>query len=298
MVIFDLHMHSNFSRDGEFTPKQLIQMCHEKGLKYVALSDHNDYKGIDEMIEEGKKLNITVFPAIEFDTLFENLEVHLLGYNFDYHDPYFKDLASRIDHSIDSALSKRIELFRKNYGVEIDEKEVYEKTLPKENPFYTLCDLMLNDPKNSHISDFKDYIKGGKRSSPQAVNFYWDKCSAGTKNYVKIDFPDFKKTVAKIHELGGICILAHPWKNFYQNEALLLKAIEAGIDGIEAYSNYHEEKHNLYYEDFCQKHNLIMTCGSDFHGKTKPNIKLGEYGYNKDDGQQLINKFMNKLLPR
>lgn len=295
MTNFDFHMHSNVSRDGEYTPTQLINMAKDKGLQYVALCDHNNYLGIDEMIEEGKKAEITVIPAIEFDTMFEGHEVHLLGYNIDYHDAYFKNLAKHIDTIMDDAMAERFAKFRENYGVQIDEKEVYAKTPEGENPFFTLVSLMLNDPANKDIADFQDYLSGGKRCDPSVVNFYWDHCSAGTKNYVEVAYPDFKKTVDIIHKTGGIAVLAHPWKTFYQKETLLNKAIAYGIDGIEAYSNYHEPLHNEYYETFCREHDLLITCGSDFHGRKKPNIQIGEYGYHKDNATQILNDFLVKI---
>ena len=33
----------------------------------------------------------------------------------------------------------------------------------------------------------------------------------------------------KIHDAGGIAVLAHPFRTFYHNEELLEKAIESGI---------------------------------------------------------------------
>ena len=54
MKNFDLHMHSNYSKDGELTPKELIAIAKEKELEVIALSDHDCMLGIDEMIEEGK----------------------------------------------------------------------------------------------------------------------------------------------------------------------------------------------------------------------------------------------------
>ena len=56
MTNFDLHMHSNISNDGELTPEELIELAHKQGLRYVALSDHNDYRGIEKMQEAGKSL--------------------------------------------------------------------------------------------------------------------------------------------------------------------------------------------------------------------------------------------------
>ena len=44
----DLHMHSLYSDDGEFTPTQLVEMCHEAGVKIMAIADHNWVKAIEE----------------------------------------------------------------------------------------------------------------------------------------------------------------------------------------------------------------------------------------------------------
>ena len=144
------------------------------------------------------------------------------------------------------------------------------------------------------IEDFKDYIPGGKRSDPAPVNFFWDKCMPGSDLYVKAYNPDFKMTIQKIHEAGGLAIVAHPYQTFYEHEERLQYALDCGIDGLEAYSNYHKPFHNTYYEDFAHKHNLLITCGSDFHGEKKPSIRLGEYGLTKD-GTSFLETFLQAL---
>lgn len=59
----------------------------------------------------------------------------------------------------------------------------------------------------------------------------------------------------------------------------LLKNLESiisrGIKGLEVYSSYHNIHQVLFYKKFALKHNLLITCGSDFHGKTKPDIHIG-----------------------
>ena len=47
MSWLDLHMHSEVSLDGEYSPKQLAGLCHETGLKVAALSDHNSVRGVE-----------------------------------------------------------------------------------------------------------------------------------------------------------------------------------------------------------------------------------------------------------
>lgn len=66
MKNFDLHMHSNYSKDGELTPKELIAIAKEKELEVIALSDHDCMLGIDEMIEEGKKKEFVLFLLSNF----------------------------------------------------------------------------------------------------------------------------------------------------------------------------------------------------------------------------------------
>ena len=61
----DLHMHSLYSDDGEFTPSQLVEMCHEAGVKIMAIADHNWVKAIYEAkkkAEELKSLKVYVKP--------------------------------------------------------------------------------------------------------------------------------------------------------------------------------------------------------------------------------------------
>ena len=41
MTTFDLHMHSLYSSDGQFTCQELIEKVKEAKLSLIALSDHN-----------------------------------------------------------------------------------------------------------------------------------------------------------------------------------------------------------------------------------------------------------------
>lgn len=294
MNTFDLHMHSCYSGDGEFTPRELVQFVKEANLKTVALSDHNTPLGIDEMIEEGKKNDILVIPAIEFDTLFHDLEVHVLGYNIDYTLPYFQKIGASLNERKQESLQKRVDKLNAYYHMDLDLKKILEE-YGDEHTWQSVVKAILEDPRYKDRPEFKEYQPGGRRSQPAAVNFYWDNCSAGTPCYVFIEYPSLEETVRIIHEAGGIAVLAHPWKNFYQREDRLKDATANGIDGIEAYSNYHEHFHNTYYETYCKLHGLLMTCGSDFHGGTKPNICLGEYGYEKSDGEEILHNFMKAI---
>ncbi|MDD6467282.1 MAG: PHP domain-containing protein [Erysipelotrichaceae bacterium] len=278
----DLHMHSCYSIDGEFTPKELVQKAKDAQLEIIALSDHNCMKGLDQMLEYGKQANIRVIPAIEFDTIFEGLEVHVLGYNMDYHQTYFETIGTVVDERIHASFRGSMEKIRDYYGAHVEIEETLNDIAKGGNPFQKMYGRILDDPRNLHIKEFDPYRPGGARCEPAVVNFYWDLLGVGTPCYQEVKFPTLKETVEVIHQFGGKAVLAHPWKNFYHREDLLDIARKQGIDGIEAYSNYHEQEHNQFYHDYCISHQVPITCGSDYHGKFKRTIEMGEYGCEQD----------------
>lgn len=290
---FDLHMHSCYSGDGQFTPEELIGIAKERGLKTIALSDHDCISGVKEMIKLGKEADIEVIPAIECSTSIGYTDVHLLGYGIDLEDTYFQNLLERTQVKSRNAFSTRCDKLRAKYGVEIDEEAVLKEANGK-NPWFVMCTHMFNDPRYQDIPDFKDYIPGGKRSDPAPVNFFWDKCQYGSDLFVYVPMPDFVESVQKIHEAGGLAIVAHPFNTFYKNDEMFKVLLDAGVDGIEVYSNYHTPEQNVYYEKLAKEHHLLITCGSDFHGEKKPSIQMGEYGLDKD-GSLWLEQFKEKL---
>ena len=54
-LYIDLHMHSMYSDDGEFTPVELVEKCNSAGVKIMAIADHNYVKGISEAKEAASK---------------------------------------------------------------------------------------------------------------------------------------------------------------------------------------------------------------------------------------------------
>ena len=55
MSWIDLHMHSAFSNDGDFTPEELVGKCQEVGIRLMAVADHNSCKAVQSEMAEAKK---------------------------------------------------------------------------------------------------------------------------------------------------------------------------------------------------------------------------------------------------
>lgn len=91
-------------------------------------------------------------------------------------------------------------------------------------------------------------------------------------------YPDMCHIIDIIHENGGLAVLAHPYVNLKEKKCLLGGIIDLGVDGIEAFSSYHTPSQTADALAVAQAYGLFVTCGSDFHGKTKPSIALRQHG--------------------
>ena len=93
-----------------------------------------------------------------------------------------------------------------------------------------------------------------------------------------------KEIIDTIHRNRGTAVLAHPGVNLKGKEFLLEDILKLGIDGIEAFSGYHSPEQAAEFYRAAQEHQIIVTCGSDYHGKTKPSIAIGQHGVHGGGG--------------
>lgn len=87
----DLHIHSVCS-DGGQNADELVAQAKKKGLKYIAISDHNTLNAYYETNILNEKM---VIPAIEFDCWYGSVFLHMLGYGVDVNNPKLKALCAK-----------------------------------------------------------------------------------------------------------------------------------------------------------------------------------------------------------
>lgn len=274
MTTIDLHLHSNHSRDGNYSPTELVNLCSKLGLKLISLADHNTVSGVVEAQRASWNTSLSVIPAVELDCYIEEVNLHVLGYGIDIHHPGFLDNEMDILQQEQTASRERIELIKK-LGIHLDDQVVFGMTRTGIVTGEMIAEAAMNDRSNKGNPLLQPYLPGGEKSNSPYVHFYWDFCAQEKPAYVKINYLSLADTIRLTIESGGIPVFAHPGNNIKENRMLLDKIIACGVKGIEAFSSYHNSGQITFYLEYALKHNLLITCGSDFHGKTKPTIQPG-----------------------
>lgn len=139
-------------------------------------------------------------------------------------------------------------------------------------------------------------MTGGERSDMPYINFYHDFFAQGKPAYVRINYVDFIDAINLVKANGGIPIIAHPGMNLKGKEDLVIELIEKGAEGLEVFNNYHNSAQIEYFAELTMEKSILMTCGSDFHGKNKPLIDIGKFKSNNkydDYLQRSIMKIKN-----
>lgn len=84
-----------------------------------------------------------------------------------------------------------------------------------------------------------------------------------------------------IQETGGVPVLAHPALTLAEKDDYIIDdLIKNGLAGLEIYTSWHQRENEKHYEQYARGKDIIITCGSDFHGSLKPHAKLGEINNN------------------
>ncbi len=267
MRAIDLHTHSNCS-DGSFSVKELMDYAHEKGLCAIALTDHDTVKGDEEAMNyvQEKYPDMEFIPGIEFSTVNEGKDVHIVGLYVDYKDQKFLD-------KLYSFMNSRIER-----NIKMCKKLTMEAGIP-----ISYDDLTKAFPgtviTRAHYATYM--LEKGYVTSRQEVfdRYIGDNCPY----YVPRENILPEQAIEAILENGGVPILAHPVLYHLSDEkldALVKRLVDAGLRGIEAIYTTYEAYEERQIKELAEKYDLLISGGSDFHGSNKKGIDLG-VGYGK-----------------
>ena len=284
MAKIDLHVHSHCSSDGDYSPEELVTRGLQAGLTHLAIADHNTVRGISAAQGAAEGTSLTVIPGVELDCIFDGVNLHLLGYGMDHTATVFAHIEKDL-HQQEQANSDRLTALVRQLGIEFDDRVIEELAFDGVVTGEMIAEAALMydaEGKNPLLDPYRD---DGERSDNPFVNFYWDYCAQGKPAYVPMRFMDLGEAVAVIRSNHGVPVLAHPGVNIKEDPVLLQAIIAVGIAGLEVYSSYHTCEQAGFYRQAALDNDLLLTCGSDFHGKTKQSIHIGGVDCEGQEGE-------------
>ena len=291
MGSIDLHVHSGYSADGELAPAQIVQLAQEKGVRLLSITDHNSVRGVREAQVAADEVGLNFVSGIEVDALFEGQNLHVLGYGVDAGDAGLDGIEA---HALGEEAAAFPLLIRKlnDLGFSVNKRAVLDAVASGIPAPEDIAAVILADEKLKTDSRLDPYRKGGEKSDMPNVNFYYDWCANGKAAYVEKKYPSLPRVISVIKDAGGIPVLAHPGASLREPEKQLPDLVKEGIEGLEVFSSYHSEEQTRSFLNQAETHGLIITCGSDFHGKNKPGIDLGSTGCPEFE-QRIFDRFIS-----
>ncbi|MDZ7373175.1 MAG: PHP domain-containing protein [candidate division KSB1 bacterium] len=242
----DLHLHSSVS-DGLFGPAELVRKAAAAGLRAIALTDHDEVGGIEEALRAGKAVGIEVVPGIEISCEGGSLDVHMLGFFVDPRHPEIRDYVHWY-HEERLQRGRRMVQRLAELGIHLDFAELVQRVGSGALGRPHIADALLQHGYVSSIAEaFERYLGDGRPA-------YVPKRKLSPADAVEL-----------IHRAGGLAVLAHPGDGLSREE--VLRAIELGIDGLEAVHPRHSAENVEWIRKIARDHGLLETGGSDFHGR-------------------------------
>ena len=262
----DMHTHTNYS-DGDLSPEKLIRLAIDKRIGTLAITDHDTIEGIKKVNRNENIIvdsGIEIINGIELSAKTDKGRMHILGYGIDLKNKALnKKMIDLKDNSINSVLSI-MEQIKRDYGIRFGYDDIKELVNANHN---------LGRPDLAKLC-----VKYGYATSSQDA---FDKylIDAHNKTRQASKGLQYQECLELIKNSGGIPVLAHP-KSLELSEKefliLLKEMISCGLKGIEVYHSSHSKEEMNYYLKIANQYGLLISGGSDFHGKTvKPDIELG-----------------------
>ena len=309
MKEYDLHNHTERSKDGEISGRDLIDMAAERGLKGLGICDHDEFP--DESLysyasEKGIKLAL----GIEFSCV----DCHIIGFNLRHlNDDDYKYLSDKFsEYRADTAsVSETVVKSLKKEGIEISIKSI-KKAYQRENLNKLYICKYLSEHLDLGFSSWSEARKwlqnkedesqkeAEKRGEDNYSPTFYPKDGSGTGLFEPLEIIDL------IHRSGGYAVWPHPFISPENIRFEYFKSFaEKGIDAVEAGYAYRQngykgnesnEELEVIVRQMLTKYNITASGGSDSHYPLKTYndgtpIMPGDYGLTQDEAEGIMKFF-------
>ena len=257
MTKIDLHIHSNCS-DGSDSIEELVEIIKGNNLGIFALTDHDTVSGCDIMAKLIPE-NIKFIKGVELTCITQGIKCHILGFGCDDKNEKLLSLIEKGKQLRRIKFETRVKYLKDELNIELTQEEL---------------DWLnsRNSVTKTHFANI--LVQRGLAEDPvSAMKKYLDNCKTQNANF------DAKQAVEVLVEAGAIPVWAHPLGgegevhiSFENFEKRLEHMISLGIKGLECYYSRYNEVEIVFLKKCAKKYNLLISGGSDYHGKNKKNI--------------------------
>ena len=258
--MIDLHMHSSCS-DGTMTPEELAAAALSLGLEAAALTDHDTVSGVERFLSAAEGTPLHAVPGVELASMLFNKDIHIVGL---FIAPASGPLLSALDQMRLWREERNAEMVGKlrSKGYEITMEEVQEEAGGESVGRPHIASILL---RKGYFQDMQSVFNRliGRNGSCYVLRKYYpvDAC------------------IRLIHEAGGLAIWAHPLHAARGARAALRKIgsrlVNFGLDGLECYYSMFSDDQQRDALEFAHARSLLISGGSDFHGASHPQVKMG-----------------------
>lgn len=256
----DLHTHSNKS-DGSDPPAQLIEKAAAKGLRAVALTDHDTQEGIPEAAEAAARRGIELVPGVEISCAWPEGAMHLAVLFLEPGTGPLQDALEKV-RSNRSTRNAGIADRLRQMGIDISIEEV-------------LAEARVGVVGRPHFAAVL-VRKGVVPDIPTAFNeFLGNQAPA----YVDRERLGPEEAISLARASGALPVLSHPHTLGLNTAATYAstyrRLASAGLIGIETFYGDYPPEQREELAATARSFGLIPSGGSDYHGSYKEGLELG-----------------------
>ena len=264
--LIDLHTHTDRS-DGELSPNELIKYAISKNIGVLAITDHdtiNGIKTVDKSADFIIESEIKIINGIELSAKVDKGRMHILGYGIDLNNEELNKKMLELRSISINATMNVYEQIKKDYHIIFSDEDIDNLMSAKRN---------IGRPDLARLCIKYGYVNTVKEAFDKYL------VDAFNKNKKERKGIDIKECLNLIRNSGGIPVLAHPKTLELDDKELLIltkNMIQLGLQGIEVYHSSHSMSDMDKYLKIANAYNLLISGGSDYHGKnTKPDVEIG-----------------------
>lgn len=293
--MIDLHIHTKYS-DGTSEVLEILKMAEEKQLEYISITDHNSciaYKEL-ENIDIKKYYSGKIITGVELNTSINGINIELLGYGIDtkYIQEKLKTMYITAKERNEIEKDQLIQRCN-NLKIELEDPEMkyFDEQIHKYYSTYLLEQIKKN-PIN------KKYFLS-QESWEDAMKFYRkEMCNEKSEFYIDNTklYPSIEEVIKLIKQANGLVFVPHIYIYGEKSEIVFKNIINNyKVDGFECFHSKFTKEQSQEILKYAKENNYYISGGSDYHGKVKPEIKIGEGKDNLNINKEIILPWINKI---